>query len=68
MFATAVGSKMLYTSAAAYATCTGFVAFWVALKMPVQHDKTGPYNYNRLVRRGARITERVPWRRLPKMV
>lgn len=62
MFATPAGTKLLYTGAAAYATCTAFAAFWVGLRLPVQHNKAGPFNYHKLIKAG----RRVPWRRLPR--
>lgn len=64
MFATPAGNKLLYTGAAAYATCTAFAAFWVGLRLPIQSNKTGPYNYHKLIKAG----RRVPWRRLPRVV
>lgn len=62
MFATPAGNKLLYTGAAAYATCTAFAAFWVGVRLPVQHNKAGPFNYHKIVKAG----RRVPWRRLPR--
>lgn len=57
-----ISAAKLYTGAAAYATVTGFTAFWVGLKLPVQNNKQGPYNYHRILKAG----RRVPWRRLPR--
>jgi hypothetical protein len=53
----------LYQSACVYASVTAFSATWVALALPIQHGKVGPYNYHRAIKRGARI----PWRRIPGM-
>lgn len=46
-----------------YASVTAFSATWVALALPIQHGKAGPFNYHRAIKRGARI----PWRRIPGM-
>ncbi|KAM0703542.1 hypothetical protein Q7P35_009481 [Cladosporium inversicolor] len=51
----------LYQSACLYASVTAFSATWVALALPIQHGKAGPFNYHRAIKRGARI----PWRRIP---
>ena len=53
----------LYQSACLYASVTAFSATWVALALPIQHGKAGPFNYHRAIKRGARI----PWRRIPGM-
>jgi hypothetical protein len=53
----------LYQSACVYASVTAFSATWVALALPIQHGKVGPFNYHRAIKRGARI----PWRRIPGM-
>ena len=53
----------LYQSACVYASVTAFSATWVALALPIQHGKVGPFNYHRAIKRGARI----PWRRFPGM-
>jgi hypothetical protein len=57
-----LSTKVLYSGAALYATTTAFVAVWISLALPIQHNKAGPFNYHRLVK-GAR---RIPWRRLPR--
>ena len=64
MISNVAGSNLLYKGAALYATTTAFVAFWVGLRMPLQNNKAGPYNYHKVLKQGRRI----PWRRLPKMV
>ncbi|KAM0720912.1 hypothetical protein Q7P37_003197 [Cladosporium fusiforme] len=48
----------LYQSACMYASVTAFSATWVALALPIQHGKAGPFNYHRAIRQGRRI----PWR------
>ena len=53
----------LYQSACLYASVTAFSATWVAIALPIQHGKAGPFNYHRAIKRGARI----PWRRIPGM-
>lgn len=53
----------MYQSACMYASVTAFSATWVALALPIQHGKAGPFNYHRAIKRGARI----PWRRIPGM-
>jgi hypothetical protein len=57
---TMISSRLLYTSAAVYATTTSLIAGTVTVKLPFQHNTVGPYNYHRLVKAG----RRVPWRRL----
>lgn len=58
-----VAKPSLFTSAALYASCTSFAAFWVAFGLPFQHNTHGPYNYHRVIRHGSRI----PWRRVPRL-
>jgi hypothetical protein len=53
----------LYQSACVYASVTAFSATWVALALPIQHGKAGPFNYHRAIKKGGRI----PWRRIPGM-
>jgi len=53
----------LYQSACLYASVTAFSATWIALALPIQHGKAGPFNYHRAIRQGRRI----PWRRIPGM-
>ncbi|GAB7362035.1 hypothetical protein MBLNU230_g2069t1 [Neophaeotheca triangularis] len=53
-------SQMLYSGAACYASVSAFAAFWLTLRMPVQANTQGPYNYHRAIRAG----RRVPWKRL----
>jgi len=55
-----IGSKVLYSGAAVYATSTALLAAAVTLRIPFQHNTIGPYNYHRVVKAGARI----PWRRI----
>lgn len=57
-----LGTKLLYSGAALYASTTAFAAVWISLALPVQHNTVGPYNFHRMLK-GAR---RVPWRRLPR--
>lgn len=63
-------SATLYTGAACFATATGIGAAAVAAKLPIQHNKTGPFNYQRALKseRVRRVSESRVWRRLPKMV
>merc|ERR1712080_285280 len=56
-------SFSLYQSACLYASVTAFSATWIALALPIQHGKAGPFNYHRAIRQGRRI----PWRRIPGM-
>ncbi|SMR48851.1 unnamed protein product [Zymoseptoria tritici ST99CH_1A5] len=66
MFSTPAGTKILYNGAAFFGTCSAFAAFWVGVRLPVQHNKQGPYHYHRLAKAAAR---KAPYlRRLPKMV
>jgi hypothetical protein len=53
----------MYQSACLYASVTAFSATWIAVALPIQHGKAGPFNYHRAIKRGARI----PWRRIPGM-
>jgi hypothetical protein len=55
-----VNTRLLFTGAAAYASATAFTAFWISLKLPLQNNTIGPYNYHRLLKAG----RRVPWRRI----
>ena len=64
MFSTVAGNNLLYKGAALYATTTAFAAFWIGLRLPVQNNKAGPFNYHKLLKQG----RRVPWRRLPQVV
>ncbi|KAM0689343.1 hypothetical protein Q7P36_011420 [Cladosporium allicinum] len=43
----------LYQSACVYASVTAFSATWVALALPIQHGKVGPFNYHRAIKRDA---------------
>ena len=53
----------LYKGACLYASVTAFSATWIALALPVQHGKTGPFNYHRVAKKAGRI----PWRRIPRI-
>jgi len=50
----------LYQGACLYGSVSAFAATWVALALPIQHNKVGPFNYHRAIKQG----RRVPWRRL----
>jgi hypothetical protein len=59
-------SKVLYSSAALYASTSAFAAAWVCYALPATHNKVGPFNYHRVGKASRKGIERVPWKRLPK--
>jgi len=61
-------TQVLYSGAALYATTSAFCAAWVCYALPAQHNRVGPFNYHFLGRRLGKGIERVPWRRLPKVL
>lgn len=50
----------LYAGAALYASTTALAAAWISLKLPVQSNTVGPYNYHRVLKAGRLM----PWRRI----
>ncbi|CAK4031917.1 NAD(P)-binding -27 [Lecanosticta acicola] len=51
-----IPSTSLYKGAAVFASVTGIGAALVAVKLPIQHNKTGPFNYHRALKPVRRIT------------
>jgi hypothetical protein len=59
-------SKLLYSLSALYATTTAFAAFWIGIRLPLQHDTVGPYRYHRALKWG--MGRRGLWRRVPRLL
>ncbi|KAK4918421.1 hypothetical protein LTR49_013813 [Elasticomyces elasticus] len=51
--------KVLYSSAALYASTTAFAAAWVCYALPATHNKVGPFNYHRVGKASRKGIERV---------